>query len=125
MTSDQRDLTRLPVEVFRHYLGRGFDSLAISALRSTITSNTKGHTFSLHNTMQNFEGPIVGLLPDDFWKLTWKPSNKPSQAQLQAVDAIFAFPCGYQSASHRANGWGPTRPGHTVDESALLARDLR
>ena len=96
MTPDQADLTRLLAEVSRHYLGRGFDPHAVATLRSTIISNTRGHTFSLRNTMYNFEGPIVGLIPIDFWKLTWGPHSKPSPNQLQKAEAIFAFSCGYQ-----------------------------
>ena len=125
MTPDQSDLTRLLVEVSRHYLGRGFDSHSIGALRSTITSNTKGHTFSLRNTLQNFEGSIVGLLPNDFWRLTWKSPKKPSRAQFQAANAIFAFSCGYQLRD--LNDCAPYNrlPGRNNTKLAEIAKSLK
>ena len=125
MTADQRDLTRLLVEVSRHYFGRGFDPHVIGVLRSTITANTKGHTFSLRNTMQDFEGPIVGLLPDDFWRLTWKPPKKPLPAQLQAADAIFAFSCGYQLGNLKDCAPKNRLPGKNNTKLAEIAKSLK
>jgi hypothetical protein len=125
MTRDQVDLTRLLAEVSRHYLGRGFDSHAIASLRSTIISNTKGHTFSLRDTMYNFESPIVGLLPDDFWKLTWSPHSKPSQAQLRDADAIFAFSCGYQLKDLKDCAPQNRLPGKNNTKLAEIAKLLK
>lgn len=125
MTPDHRDLTRLLAEVSRHYRGRGFDSHDIATLRSVIISNSRGHTFSLRNTMYNFEGPIVGLLPNDFWKLTWSRSNKPSAAQLQAADAIFAFSCGYRLKDLRDCSPQNRDPGKNNAELARIARALK
>jgi len=125
MTPDQRDLTHLLAEVSRHYLGRGFDSHAIATLRSTIISNTKGHTFSLRNTMYSFEGPIVGFLPNDFWKLTWSPPNKPSKAQLQDADAIFAFSCGYRLKDLKDCAPQNRLPGKNNMKLAKIASSLK
>ena len=125
MTPDQGDLTRLLAEVSRHYLGRGFDTHAIASLRSTIISNTKGHTFSFRNTMYGFEGPIAGLLPNDFWRLTWSAANKPSKAQLQKADAIFAFSCGYQLKDLKDCAPQNRLPGKNNTKLAEIARSLK
>jgi hypothetical protein len=62
MKHEERDLGRLLLEVSRHYGGRGFERPAISVLRSTIVSNTKGERFAIHNMLQNLECAIVDLL---------------------------------------------------------------
>lgn len=124
MTPEQRDLNRLIVEVSRHYLGRGFPRHAISTLRSTIATHTKGRTFSFHTALLHFEGPIADLLAENFWKLTWKCSEKPSEAQLQAADAIFAFSCGYQLKDLKDCTPANRLPGRNNSELAKIAKSL-
>jgi hypothetical protein len=125
MTPEQRDLNRLLVEVSRHYLERGFPSHAVNALRSTITSNTKGRTFSLHTALQNFECSLADLLPDEFWKVTWKYSAIPSEDELQAAEAIFAFSCGYQLEDLKECAPEKRLPGSNNCELAKIAATLK
>lgn len=119
MTPEERDLSRLLVEVSRHYTRRGFDPHAISVLRSTIIFNTKGGTFALHNAMQNFESSIASLL-DHFSE----PSGKCPKADLRASNAIFAFSFGYQLENFKDPAPINRRPGKNNTQLAKIAASL-
>lgn len=120
MTPEERDLSRLLVEVSRHYTRRGFDPHAISVLRSTIIFNTKGGTFALHNAMQNFESSIASLL-DHFSE----PSGKCPKADLRASNAIFAFSFGYQLENLKDPAPINRRPGKNNCRLAEVAASLK
>jgi hypothetical protein len=122
MKREERDLSRLLVEVSRHYRERRFERPAITLLRSTITSGTKGGRFVIHNALQNFECPIVDLL--GHFK---PPSTAASDAELSAADAILAFSCGYrldnlddQAPQNRRSGQNNTELANIV--ASLLAK---
>ena len=120
MTQEERDLSRLLTEVSRHYKGRGFDPRAISVLRSTITSNTKGGALSIHNALQNFESAIASLV-DHFTD----PSPKSSEDDLQRASAIFAFSCGYQLADLEKATPANRLPGRNNCHLATMAASLK
>lgn len=124
MTKEQRDLIRLLVEVSRHYAGRRFERHTIGLLRATIIGGTKGGTFSVHNTMHNFECAIADLLCH-----FTAPSATASETELHAADAIFAFSCGYQLAHLEEPKPKNRRPGKNntrlAEIAALLAQKHR
>jgi hypothetical protein len=119
MKREERDLSRLLVEVSRHYRDRGFERPAISVLRSTIASNTKGGRFAIHNSLQNFECAIVDLLRH------FKPHSAPaSDEALRAADAIFAFSCGYQLENLDDPAPQKRQPGKNNTKLAKIATSL-
>ena len=119
MKREERDLSRLLVEVSRHYKERGFERPAISVLRSTITSNTKGGRFVIHNALQNFDCAIVDLL------CHFKPpSAAASEAELSAANAIFAFSCGYQLENLNDPTPQNRRPGQNNTKLAEIVASL-
>ena len=119
MKREERDLHRLLVEVSRHYGDRDFERPAISVLRATIVSNTKGARFAIHNALQNFECAIVDLL-----RHFKAPSAPASDADLRAADAIFAFSCGYQLKNLDDPAPRNRQPGKNNTELATIVTSL-
>lgn len=119
MKREERDLSRLLVEVSRHYKERGFDPHAIQVLRTFITSYTKGGKLAVHNTLQNLDCAIVDLLCH-----FRAPSAASSPDELRDADAIFAFSCGYQSKNLKDPTPQNRRPGKNNTQLAEIVASL-
>jgi hypothetical protein len=119
MSPDQHDLNRLLVEVSQHYAKRGFPAHAIGVLRMTITLNTKGGRFSIHNTAHNFDGAIARL-HDHFTT----PSGSATEADLKAAQAIFGFSFGYRLREPKESAPASRLPGANNERLASIAGSL-